>query len=104
MFFSNFLKFLAPPPFQNPAYATDRGVAFASDERQAEELNTRIGKASAVMRALHSLVVMKREQSKEAKLSIFKSFVPIFTYSHESRVTTERMRSQVQVLRSSESN
>ena len=22
MFFSNFLKFLPPPPFQNPAYAT----------------------------------------------------------------------------------
>ena len=27
------------------------GVAFASDERQDEELDTRIGKASAVMRA-----------------------------------------------------
>ena len=58
---------------------------------------TRIGKANAVMRALHYSVVMKRELSKKAKLSIFKAvFVPILTYSHESWVMTERMRSQVQ--------
>ena len=30
------------------------GVAFTSDGRQDEELDTRIGKASAVMRALHT--------------------------------------------------
>ena len=49
------------------------------------------------MRALHYSVVMKRELSKKAKLSIFKAvFVPILTYGHESRVMTERMRSQVQ--------
>ena len=53
------------------------GVAFSSDGRQDEELDTRIGKASAVMRAFHYLVVMKK-----AKLSIFKAvFVPILTYS-----------------------
>ena len=57
------------------------------------------------MRALHNLVVMKRELSKEAKLSIFKTvFVPVLTNSHESWVMTERVRSQVQVLRSSKSN
>ena len=73
------------------------GIAFTSDGRQDEELDTRIGKASAVMRALHYSVVMKRESSKKAKLSIFKAvFVPIHTYGHESWVTTERMRSQVQ--------
>ena len=73
------------------------GVAFTSDGRQDEELDTRIGKASAVMRALHDSVVMKRELSKKAKLSIFKAvFVPILTYGHESWVMTERMRSQVQ--------
>ena len=56
------------------------GVAFTSDGRQDEELDTRIGKASAVMRALHYSVVMKRELSKKAKLSIFKAvFVPILT-------------------------
>ena len=70
------------------------GVAFTSDGRQDEELDTRIGKASAVMRALHYSVVMKRESSKKAKLSIFKAvFVPILTYGHESWVMTERMRS-----------
>ena len=73
------------------------GVAFTSDGRQDEELDTRIGKASAVMQALHYSVVMKRELSKKAKLSIFKAvFVPILTYGHESWVMTERMRSQVQ--------
>ena len=56
-------------------------VAFTSDGRQVEELDTRIGKASAVMRGLHYSVVMKRELSRIAKLSIFKAvFVPIFTY------------------------
>ena len=73
------------------------GVAFTSDGRQDEELDTRIGKASAVVRALHYSVVMKRELSKKAKLSIFKAvFVSILTYGHESWVMTERMRSQVQ--------
>ena len=72
------------------------GVAFTSDGRQDEELDTRIGKASAVVRALHYSVVMKRELSKKAKLSVFKAvFVPILTYGHESWVMTERMRSQV---------
>ena len=44
-----------------------------------EELNTQIGKASELMRALHYLVVMKRELSKKAKLSISKQ---IFAHSH----------------------
>ena len=73
------------------------GVAFTSDGRQDKELDTRIGKASAVMRALHNSVVMKQELSKKAKLLIFKTvFVPILTYGHESWVVTERVRSQVQ--------
>ena len=72
-------------------------VAFTNDGSQDEELDTRIGKASAVMRALHNSVVMKRELSKKAKLSIFIAvFIPILTYGHESWVMTERMRSQVQ--------
>ena len=56
-------------------------VAFRSDGRQDEELDTRIGKARPVMRALHYSVVMKRELSKKAKLSIFKTvFVLIIIY------------------------
>ena len=73
------------------------GVAFTSDGRQDQELDTQIGKASAVMRALHYSVVMKLELSKKAKLSIFKAaFVPILTYDHESGVITKRVRSQMQ--------
>ena len=49
------------------------------------------------MRALHYSVVIKRELSKKAKLSIFKTaIVPILTYAHESWVIPERVRSQVQ--------
>ena len=49
------------------------------------------------MRALHYSVVMKRELSKKAKLSIFKAvFFPIIAYGHESWVMSERVRSQVQ--------
>ena len=67
------------------------GVAFTSDRREDEELDTRVGKASAVMRVLLRSVVMKRELSKKAKLSIFKTvFVPILTHGHESWVITCR--------------
>ena len=72
------------------------GVAFTSDGRQDEKLLTRIGNASAVMRALHYSVVIKRKLSKKAKLPIFKTvFFPILTYGHESWVMTERVRSPV---------
>ena len=61
------------------------GVAFTSAVRQDEALVTRIGKASVVMRVWHYSGVMKRELSKKAKLSVFKTvFVPILTYSHDS--------------------
>ena len=49
------------------------------------------------MRALHYLVIMKRELSEKAKLSIFKIvFVPILTYGLESWVMIKRGRSKVQ--------
>ena len=49
------------------------------------------------MRALHYSVVMKRELSKKAKLSIFKAvFVPFLINGHESWVMIKRVRSQVQ--------
>ena len=49
------------------------GVAFTSDGRQDEKLDTRLGKVGKAMRTLHYSVVMKRELSKTAKLSIFKT-------------------------------
>ena len=74
------------------------GVTFSNGGRQGNELNTRIGKASAVMRLLCRSAVLKRELCTKAKLFVFRSvFVPIFTYGHECWVVTERVRSRVQV-------
>ena len=76
------------------------GVAFASDGKQDKELDIRIGKASAVMRALHYSVVIKQELSKKTKLSLIKKvFVPIITYDHEFWLITERVRLQVQAFK-----
>ncbi|KAK0142873.1 putative uncharacterized transposon-derived protein F52C9.6 [Merluccius polli] len=61
------------------------------------EIDRRIGAASAVMRTLHGSVVVKRELSRKAKLSIYQSiYVPALTYGHELWVMTERTRSRVQ--------
>ncbi|TWW73387.1 hypothetical protein D4764_15G0007810 [Takifugu flavidus] len=73
------------------------GVLFTSEGRMEREIDRRIGAASAVMRTLHRSVVVKRELSRKAKLSIYRSiFVPTLTYGHELWVMTERTRSQVQ--------
>ncbi|KAK0140494.1 putative uncharacterized transposon-derived protein F52C9.6 [Merluccius polli] len=51
----------------------------------------------AVLRSLYRTVVMKRELSRKAKLSIYRSiFVPTLTYGHEGWVMTERKRSRIQ--------
>jgi len=53
--------------------------------------------ASAVMRALYRSVVVKRELSQKAKLSIYRSvYIPTLTYGHELWVVTERMRCRIQ--------
>ncbi|TWW67452.1 R2DM Retrovirus-related Pol polyprotein from type II retrotransposable element [Takifugu flavidus] len=68
-----------------------------SGGRMEREIDRRIGVASAVMRTLHRSVVVKRELSRKAKLSIYRSiFVPTLTYGHELWVMTERTRSRVQ--------
>ena len=49
------------------------------------------------MQTLRRSVVVKRELSQKAKLSVYRSiFVPTLTYSHELWVVTERTRSRVQ--------
>ena len=61
------------------------------------EMGRRIGAAGAVLRSLCRTVVMKRELSQEAKLSIYWSiFVPTLTYGHEGWVMTERTRLRIQ--------
>ena len=63
----------------------DLGVMFTSDGSRNKGIDTRIGKANAVVRELYCSMVTKRELSKNAKLSVFKSvFVPILTSGHES--------------------
>ncbi|TWW64080.1 hypothetical protein D4764_03G0010880 [Takifugu flavidus] len=48
----------------------DLGVLFTSEGRMEREIDRRIGAASTVMRTLHRSVVVKRELSRKAKLSI----------------------------------
>ena len=79
------------------------GIAFTSDGRQDEELDTRIAKTSAVIRALHYSLVMKRELSKKAKLSIFKTvFIPMVSLwsqilgnDRKSAITSASVRNEV---------
>jgi len=48
------------------------------------EMDRRIGAASAVMWALYRSIVVKRELSRKAKLSMYMSiYVPTLTYGHE---------------------
>ena len=73
------------------------GITFLNDGRQDNELDTRIGRASAVMHQLCRSVVLKRELCTSAKLSVFRPvFVPIPTYGHECWVMTERVGSRIQ--------
>ena len=65
--------------------------------KREREIDRRIGAAAAVMRTLHRSVVVKRELSVKAKLSIYRSiYVPTLTYGHELWVVTERTRSRIQ--------
>uniref|UniRef100_A0A672GTN4 Reverse transcriptase domain-containing protein n=4 Tax=Salarias fasciatus TaxID=181472 RepID=A0A672GTN4_SALFA len=73
------------------------GVLFTSGGRMEREIDRRIGAAAAVMRSLYRSVVVKKELSRKAKLSIYRSiYVPTLTYGHELWVMTERTRSRIQ--------
>ncbi|KAA0706920.1 hypothetical protein E1301_Tti002240 [Triplophysa tibetana] len=73
------------------------GVLFTSEGRMEREIDRWIGAASAVMRSLYRSVVVKKELSRKAKLSIYRSiYVPTLTYGHELWVMTERTRSRIQ--------
>ena len=73
------------------------GVLFTSEGGMEREIDRRIGAAAAVMRTLHWSVVVKKELSRKAKLSIYRSiYIPILTYGHEAWVVTERTRSRIQ--------
>ncbi|KAK3528563.1 hypothetical protein QTP70_002803 [Hemibagrus guttatus] len=73
------------------------GVLFTSEGRMDREIDRRIGAAAAVMRSMYRSVVVKKELSWKAKLSIYQSiYVPTLTYGHELWVMTERVRSRIQ--------
>ncbi|KAK3565397.1 hypothetical protein QTP86_007934 [Hemibagrus guttatus] len=73
------------------------GVLFTSEGRMDREIDRRIGAAAAVMRSMYRSVVVKKELSQKAKLSIYQSiYVPTLTYGHELWVMTERVRSRIQ--------
>ncbi|KAK3541593.1 hypothetical protein QTP86_033092 [Hemibagrus guttatus] len=73
------------------------GVLFTSEGRMDREIDKRIGAAAAVMRSMYRSVVVKKELSRKAKLSIYQSiYAPTLTYGHELWVMTERVRSQIQ--------
>ena len=73
------------------------GILFSSEGTREREMGRRIGAAGAVLRSLCRTIVMKRELSQKAKLSIYRSiFIPTLTYGHEGWVMTERTRSRIQ--------
>ncbi|KAK3542027.1 hypothetical protein QTP86_010850 [Hemibagrus guttatus] len=73
------------------------GVLFTSERRMDHEIDRRIGAAAAVMRSMYQSVVVKKELSRKAKLSIYQSiYVPTLTYGHELWVMTERVRPRIQ--------
>jgi len=73
------------------------GVLFTSEGRMKHEIDRQIGAASAVLWALHRPVVVKKELSQKAKLSIYRSiYVPTLTYGHELWVVNERTRPRIQ--------
>ncbi|KAK3515281.1 hypothetical protein QTP70_013483 [Hemibagrus guttatus] len=72
-------------------------VLFTSEGRMDREIDRRIGAAAAVMRSMYQSVVVKKELSRKAKLSMYQSiYVPTLTYGHELWVMTERVRSRIQ--------
>ncbi|KAK3538885.1 hypothetical protein QTP86_018754 [Hemibagrus guttatus] len=67
------------------------GILFTNEGRMDREIDRRIGAAAAVMRSMYRSVVVKKELSWKAKLSIYQSiYVPTLTYGHELWVMTER--------------
>ncbi|KAK3541007.1 hypothetical protein QTP86_010128 [Hemibagrus guttatus] len=73
------------------------GVLFTSEVRMDHEIDRRISAAAAIMQSMYRSVVVKKELSRKAKLSIYQSiYVPTLTYGHELWVMTERVRSRIQ--------
>ncbi|KAI3368485.1 hypothetical protein L3Q82_025499 [Scortum barcoo] len=59
-----------PPQVEEFKYL---GVLFTSEGKMEREIDRRIGAASTVMRSVYRTVVVKKELSRKAKLSIYRS-------------------------------
>ncbi|KAK3528887.1 hypothetical protein QTP70_012061 [Hemibagrus guttatus] len=68
------------------------GVLFTSEGRMDREIDRRIGAAAAVMRSMYRSVVVKKELSQKAKLSIYQS---IYEMSFLRRVAGRSLRDRV---------
>ncbi|KAK3528750.1 hypothetical protein QTP70_011199 [Hemibagrus guttatus] len=78
------------------------GVLFTSEGRMDREIDRRIGSVAAVMQSMYQFVVVKKELTRKAKLSIYQSiYIPILTYgqaaemSHLRRVAGHSLRDRV---------
>ncbi|KAK3554235.1 hypothetical protein QTP70_020094 [Hemibagrus guttatus] len=77
------------------------GVLFTSEGRMDREIDRWIGAAAAVMRSMYRSVVVKKELSRKAKLSIYQSiYVPTLNYGHELWIMTERLVSDTRTSQS----
>ncbi|KAK3513744.1 hypothetical protein QTP70_028732 [Hemibagrus guttatus] len=66
------------------------------------DIDRQIGAVAVVMRSMYRSVVVKKELSRKAKLSIYQSiYVPTLTYGHELWVMTEMIRSRIQAAKMS---
>ena len=64
------------------------GVLFTSERRMERKTDRRIGAVASVMRLLYRSVVVKRELSRKAKLSVYLSiYIP--THGHQLWVMPE---------------
>ncbi|KAI3370616.1 hypothetical protein L3Q82_007192 [Scortum barcoo] len=77
--------------------STSKSEAMVLDRKRVAcplqgEVERRIGAASAVMRSVYRTVVVKKELSRKAKLSIYRSIyvLPLLTYGHELWVMTRK--------------
>ncbi|KAK3529838.1 hypothetical protein QTP86_007201 [Hemibagrus guttatus] len=62
------------------------GVLFTSEGRMDREIDRRINAAAAVIWSMYRSVVVKKELSRKAKLSIYQSiYVPTLTYGHDRK-------------------
>ncbi|TWW74459.1 R2 Retrovirus-related Pol polyprotein from type I retrotransposable element [Takifugu flavidus] len=78
------------------------GILFTSEGRMERKIDRRSGAASAVMQVFNRSVMVKKELSRKAKLSIYRLiYVPILTYGHQRWVMTERTRLWIQAAKMS---